>query len=196
MMNENISVNVYMANKKDTVTTLRLTKKVKKNHIHLLLLTSSNGEESHFCWIKSMSRLLSSQISKIVSKKCFCDRCSNHFVNPDRLNTHIEQCMQQNEHAIEMPNEDNRIIRFKNFQNQLQDPFIIYADIETLLKFPNANFCKSEAANTTAYQQHEAFSIGYYFKCMRDNTKSYYKSTRGENCIEWFVKQMKMKLHS
>lgn len=190
-LNENISINVYVCNnKKETVTTLRLTKNVKQNHIHLLLLTSPNGEESHFCWIKYMSRLLSSQISKNSNKKYFCDRCLNHFANHDRLTTHSTQCMQQNEHAIEMPTEENRIIRFKNFQNQLKVPFIVYADIETLLKSPDASFCKSEAANTTAYQQHEAFSIGYFFKCMHDNTKSYYRSARGMDCIEWFVKQM------
>lgn len=61
-LNSNISINLYMYDeKKKNVSTLRMTRAIKQHHIHLLLLV--RGDISHYCWIKSMSRLLSSQIS-------------------------------------------------------------------------------------------------------------------------------------
>lgn len=187
-LNPNISINVYMFDeKREKILTLRMTKAVKQNHIHLLLLVQ--GDLGHYCWIKYMSRLLSSQLSKNCKKKLFCDRCLNYFYDQQKLESHTEKCPLQNECTIEMPTAENNIIRFKNIGNQLKAPFIIYADIETLLKEPTTQFC-STSENTRAYQQHEAFSIGYYFHCLFDNTKSYYSSFRGEDCIEWFVKQL------
>lgn len=87
-MNDSISINVYhFDTKTKNVYPLRLTKHVKSKHIHLLLLTEtdsdetggSNGSEffdvcedgdfdeildiprrSHYCWIKNLSGLLTS----------------------------------------------------------------------------------------------------------------------------------------
>lgn len=72
--NPNISINIYMYDeKKGKILTLRMTKAVKQNHIHLLLLVEAGF--GHYCWIKDMSRLLSTQISKNCRKMFFCDRC-------------------------------------------------------------------------------------------------------------------------
>lgn len=57
-----------------------------------------------------------------------------------------------------------------------------------LLKEPEVQFCQGES--TTAYQQHEVFSVGYYFKCNYDDRKSFYQSHRGPNCVNWFVQQL------
>lgn len=78
-MNPNVSINVYMFDEEEeskTIYPIRLTKNFdSEKHIHLLLYTKyiTNGEEvitkSHYCWIKSLSRLLSSQISKSGKKQ-------------------------------------------------------------------------------------------------------------------------------
>lgn len=68
--NPTISINVYMFDDQTKkIRTLRLTKDVKTNHIHLLLPTetSKNGDDeprSHYCWIKNLSALLSAQVRK------------------------------------------------------------------------------------------------------------------------------------
>lgn len=92
-LNGSISVNVYMYEPKNggKVLTLRVTKDVKDNHIHLLILTQ-NGN-SHYCWIKDMSRLLSSQISNNGHRIYFCDRCLNHFVSTHSLTAHKINCL-------------------------------------------------------------------------------------------------------
>ncbi|XP_055306814.1 uncharacterized protein LOC129571069, partial [Sitodiplosis mosellana] len=83
--NENISINVYFYdNDSDLVSTLRVSDDIKEKHIHLLMLTASNrvntdgamstaGKvkmmlesdqvQTHYCWIKSLSRLIDHQLT-------------------------------------------------------------------------------------------------------------------------------------
>lgn len=186
--NPTISINVYMFNEdKDKIHTLRLTKDPKTTHIHLLLLTNANT--THFCWIKNLSRLISKQTSSNTRKKHYCDRCLNHFSSEMKLNEHRVACFSQNKCVTKMPTWDDNTVRFTNYKNQLQVPFIVYADIETLLKEPEDKQ-PSGGTSTKAYQEHEPYSVGYYFKCMHDDSKSYYKSRRDKDCIAWFVKEL------
>lgn len=196
-VNPSISINVYMFDEcKESVYPVRLTKCVKQSHIHLMLLSNVIGEtvageitrKSHYCWIKNLSRLLSSQISKGKMKLYFCDRCLQHFTTSQRLSDHILNCMVQNDCKIEMPQKAENIISFKNYFKKLAVPFIVYADVESLLKIPTKQFCKSNS--TKAYQQHETYSVGYYLKCNFNPSKSHYKSHRGPDCIRWFVNEL------
>lgn len=194
-LNPLISVNVYMFDdEKNTIYPIRLTKSVKVKHIHLLLLSETSGgsltediqKKHHFSWIKSLSRLLSAQVSKRNHMHIFCDRCLQHFQSNERLNLHLEACMNQNFCRIIMP--EKNIIEFADFRKELPVPFIVYADIESILKPTTKKISASDS--TTAYQEHEVHSIGYYFHCRYDNTKSYYKSRRGLDCVKWFVNEL------
>lgn len=192
--NPTISINVYMFDDKEKkVRSLRLSKNVKANHIHLLMLTQTSdndleNKKSHYCWVKNLSSLLGRQCSANQKKKHFCDRCLNYFGDIEKLRVHLTNCITQNECQIEMPDPDDNTIKFENYKKQLKVPFIIYADLESILKKPDQQFCNS--GETVAYQQHEPYSIGFYFKCLYDESKSFYKSQRGPQCIDWFVQEL------
>lgn len=94
--------------------------------------------------------------------------------------------MNQNVCAIKMPTEETKSVTFKNFKNTLKVPFVVYADFESILN-PITN---RSGDKTEAYQRHEAFSIGYYFKDGIDDQNSYYKDYRGEDCIKWFCVEL------
>ena len=57
-----------------------------------LLLLISDGEKKHFCVIKSLSWLLSSQVTKHDHAKSFCLNCLNHLLNEEKLEIHKEYC--------------------------------------------------------------------------------------------------------
>lgn len=193
--NQTISVNVFIFDDRvQKLQPLRITKEVKRHHIHLLLLIENDTSnetappKSHYCWIKYLSRLISAQISNHNGKLFFCDCCLNDFQNLSKLKTHRADCMRQNSYGIEMSDEKNDIIKFVNIKNQVEVPFIIYADLEAILKKPTEKVFNSDS--TIAYQEHEVYSIGYYFKCAYDGTKSYYRANRGQNCIDWFIEEL------
>ncbi|XP_055388367.1 uncharacterized protein LOC129616887 [Condylostylus longicornis] len=88
-----------------------LTKSKKNQHVNLLLIQniyynddnfqndvehSSVGVQYHFVWIKDLSRLLSSQLSKHNGKKHFCDRCLHYFNSEANLMAHLKDCTSLN----------------------------------------------------------------------------------------------------
>lgn len=94
-----------------------------------------------------------------------------------------------------MPNDETKWLKFDHNEYQLKAPFIVYADTEAILKRLDAaerNRVFRENCSTRAYQEHCVFSVGYYFKCEFDDSKSYYASRNGADCIEWFVEELEM----
>lgn len=185
-LNSTISVNVYAydseAEKK--FVPVRLTKEIKETHVNLLLVHASHentGEsvsnilsdvtvKSHYALILNLSRLLSAQCTKSKAGKMhICDRCLHYFYSESKLKRHYENCLRQNHCAISMPSEETKIIKFKNHQYKLKIPFCIYADIEAILK----PVTKSTFSNI-AYQEHEAFSVAFYFKSEHNDTISFF----------------------
>jgi len=69
-----ISVNVYCIEKQKelSILSIRLTDTKREKHVNLLYVQDDN--EGHFAWIKNLSRLVSSQLSKKKNEKFFCDR--------------------------------------------------------------------------------------------------------------------------
>ncbi|CAH0547044.1 unnamed protein product [Brassicogethes aeneus] len=158
-----LSINVYILEKeksKFTVLPTYLTKNNKDRHVNLLLIQDSYDEDAptkhHFLWIKNMSRLLSSQLSKEYGQKYFCDRCLHYFRSQDKLAKHIENCVKINETAIKMPEPGKNILKFKNFRNKEKAPFIVYANLKSVLE-PTDNPKKP--------QHHVPAAIEYYMKC-------------------------------
>ena len=83
-LNPSISINV--SSYEQEVYPLRITKKANDKTVNLLLI--SKGENQHYCWIKNMSRLLTSQISKNIIKRFYCLRCLNSFYTAESLEKH------------------------------------------------------------------------------------------------------------
>jgi len=69
-----ISINIYCIEKQKefSILPIQLTDTKREKHINLLYVQDDN--EGHFAWIKNLSRLVSSQLSKKKNKKFFCDR--------------------------------------------------------------------------------------------------------------------------
>lgn len=202
-LNYNISINVYILeenfNGKDNsihyiTAPIYLTKSVKDNHVHLLMLSEYDKDymitKSHFCWIKNLSRLMSKQLSNHQHYIRFCDRCLHYFSNIEKLNEHTLNCKKQNDStAIILPSEDQKWISFKNFNHQERVPFVIYGDTECMLK-PVISSSSENNNSNVPYQKHIPYSMGIYLHCCYDNTKSYYTSCRGAECLSWFTDQL------
>lgn len=82
----------------------------------------------------NLPKLISSQVSKNGGQFILCDRCLNHCYTPENTKKHQSACSIQNSGQIVMPNDDKKILKFEHFKNKLEVPYIIYADIETLLQ--------------------------------------------------------------
>ena len=97
------------------------------------LLLIEKGGVSHYCLIKNLSGLVSSQICKHNGKSFLCERCLNHFQDEDSLNTHEEYFSKNECVKIVMPKKGT-ILKLKNYRSLERVPFMIYADIESLIR--------------------------------------------------------------
>ncbi|XP_018396274.1 PREDICTED: uncharacterized protein LOC108774621 [Cyphomyrmex costatus] len=181
-----ISINVYGIEDGD-VLPLRLTGEKKEKHVNLLYVQDGDG---HFVCIKNLSGLVGSQINKKKNRKYFCDRCLHYFSSSEKLESHAVDCQKLNECAIRLPSVEQRWLEFRNYCRKERAPFIVYADLECVLK-------KTEDASSAAYayQRHEAYSIAYYVHCSYDSTLSEYRCRRGDDCVSWFASQLEALAH-
>ena len=75
----NPGISVTVCGYEDGFYPLRISKPKREKNIDLLLI--SDGEKQHYTVIKSLSRLLSSQVTNHDGSVDFCRRCLNHFPN-------------------------------------------------------------------------------------------------------------------
>lgn len=88
-------------------------------------------KNGHFCLIKDLSKLVGAQISKRAHKIHICDGCLLYFRTEFQLKLHISNDC--NRVKTILPEFYDNILKFKNYRNKIDVPFIIYADFEVLL---------------------------------------------------------------
>ena len=175
--NPDISISVLGYSKDERIYPLDISKftKVKKEDErkhNIVLLLIKNGDNSHYCLIKNVSALLTTQINSHKGKFYFCLNCLNGYDNPEKLEYHKEYCSEKDSIKVNMPAPET-YIKFKNYLYSERAPFAIYADFECTLKpldncEPNPNM-----SYTNKYQKHEPVSFSYYIKSFDE---SVYKS--------------------
>ncbi|KAJ8937519.1 hypothetical protein NQ318_005475, partial [Aromia moschata] len=133
-------------------------------HINLLLITSECGN-SHYCWIKNLSRLVLSQISNSQHKKYFCDGCLLHFSNENLLFQH-----QQNDCNHLYTSIPSREIKKDKYGAYILEPNPHYS-------YTNRTF------------RHEPYSFAYLIKYSFNDSLSKFELYRGANAANVFVKK-------
>ena len=175
--NLDISISVLGYSKDERIYPLRISKftKVKKEDErkhNIVLLLIKNEDNSHYCLVKNLSALLSSQVNKHDHKLYFCLNCLNGFDDPEKLEKHKEYCSEEESIKINMPSPDT-YIKFKNFLHSERAPFAIYADFESIVKPLDTCEPDPNKSYTLKYQKHEPVSFVYYIKSFNE---SVYKS--------------------
>ena len=186
--NPTISINVF--GHEESVCPLRVSKCEDREVVNLLLI--SDDEKRHYCLIKSMSRLLSTQTSKRNGVQYYCMRCLNPFHSQESLDKHLEYCSAHEAVKIEM---SGGTLSFKNWNRNMRVPFVVYADFESFIKPIDTCGPNPENSYTKQYQKHTPSSFCYYIKCFDDevyhqNPVTYTASTENEDVAQIFVNML------
>ncbi|XP_025266657.1 uncharacterized protein LOC112638704, partial [Camponotus floridanus] len=126
-----ISINVYGI-ESENIVPLRLTEQKRDKHVNLLYVEDGNNV-GHFAWIKNLSRLVSSQLSKHNGQRYICDRCMHYFSSDYKLQSHTVDCGEMNDCAIRLPSDKDKWLEFNNYNRKERLPFVVYADLECVL---------------------------------------------------------------
>ena len=125
----NISVNVLAVEGRD-IYIHRKGRRMMGREINLLMV--SEDGINHYTAIKSLSRLLKSSNTKHKCKQHFCMNCLQGFTQESSRDQHQVYCEDNESVRVEMPKQGSTVV-FKDGQNQFRVPFIMYADLESIL---------------------------------------------------------------
>ena len=176
---------------------LYLTKDLTSDPINLLLITKVEDGKilSHYCWIKGFNRLCFEQ-NKHRGKTFFCLRCISGHCSERTLQDHMIYCRGVDTppcHAVfPQATEDGSppTIQFKNIQNMMKAPYVIYADTEAIIK-PTAS--STTDSNTVQSSEHIPCSFAYVI-VRSDGKVISEKLYRGEDCMDVFFQQLEDEL--
>lgn len=184
--NENISVNVFGLEGDDIVGPFYCTKAEKNKHINLLMI-QDYADNCHYVWIKHISRLVRSQLTKSGRKIFICNCCLAYFASNEQLCVHKNECSKI---VSIMPSPDNCTLKFEKYERGLKVPFAVFADFECILQDIDTCLPCPKTSSTTDVQQHVPFAFAYYVKCSHDSTLDKLKVYRGEDAAKKFVQYL------
>ena len=74
-------------------------------------------------------------------------------------------------YSVEMPDEDNKILKYNHWENSLKVPFVIYADLEILLGKMSTYTNTPEKSSTTKINKYAPSGYSLFTHCSFDLTK-------------------------
>ena len=93
----------------------------------------ADGEKWHYTAVTRLSGLLRG-VTGNNKGDFYCLNCFHGYRTKNKLERHKKICENHDCCHVEMPNEDNKIIKYNQGEKSIKSPFIIYADLECLLE--------------------------------------------------------------
>ena len=168
--NKNVALNILYIpfnTKKIEIAYKSIYNLIRDNQIILLMISS--GKNWHYLSVKSLSRLLRG-ISSNHNSDYYCLNCFHSYRTENKLNVHKKICENHDYCNIEIPCPNNNSIKYNQGEKSLELPFIIYADLECLLKKIDTCYNNPDLSSTTKINQH--IPSGYSIYTNRSFDKS------------------------
>ena len=132
---------------------------------------------------------MSALLKRITSNHNNDFYCLNNFDayrTKNELETHKKVCENHDYCCLEMPNEDNKILKYNHGEKSMKAPFTIYADLEYLLY--KISTCRNnlEKSSTAEINKHTPSGYSLFTHCSFDKTKNKLDYYRGEDCMKNF----------
>ena len=141
--NPDVAVNVLFNNKKNkkkNIYSVRRSGRNGKYKKQVNLLMIEDGEKRHYTTIKNISRLLSKLTRKTKRAYHYCMNCLNGFYTEPARDKHYGYCSSDGHVKVNMSNEKEAWLKFHDGQHHFKVPFMLYADIENILKPVNERY--------------------------------------------------------
>ena len=179
-----VCINVWGISEANEVHPLRLGSipYIKNDTINLLLL--HDGEKGHYVYIKKLEHLLHCITKGDYKDRKYCPYCKKTVPVEENFEDHIMSkhydC--NNDCNLELPAE-GATMKFKNFKNMMERPFVVYADFECSL-------LPTDMADKVA--KHEPNSAMCYFVCTYDSSRNKLYKFEGVDCVINMIEQLRV----
>ena len=96
----------------------------------------TDDEKWHYPAAKKLSALLRG-ITGNDNGDFHCLNCFRSYATENKLKKHKNVCENHDYCYVEIPEEDNKILKYNHGEKSMKFPFTIYADLESLLEKMN-----------------------------------------------------------
>ena len=135
-----------------------------------------------------MSRLASRQTGD--NAVYFCDFCSFTHRKKDTVLKHQESCTGEVLERERIMPKKGSTVSFKNFERTVEQPFVIYADFESRLRFTD----EKKGSSTTQFQEHIPIGYAYQLVSRVDESENklvqYTATTEDEDVALYFLQSL------
>ena len=149
----------------------------------VILLKITDVEKCHYLAVKRLSALFRG-ITSNHREDFYCLYCFHSYSTKQKLKKHKKVCENHDYCYVEIPKEANKILNYSHGEKSMKDPFIIYADLESLLEKMNTCHNDSEKSSVTKINKHTSSGYSLFTHCSFDTTKNKLDYYRGKNCMK------------
>ena len=103
----------------------------RENQVIVVMIT--DGEKWHYLAVKSLSVLYRGIIGN-NNGDFYCFNCFQSYTTESKLKKHKKLYENHDYCYVEMPEEDNKILKYNQEEKSMKAPFIVYADLESLIE--------------------------------------------------------------
>ena len=185
--NKSIALNILYVPPKTSKISLAYKSKHNltcKKQVILLMIT--DGEKWHYKAVTRFSGLL-----RGITGDFYCSNCFHAYRTKNKLETHKKICENHDYCHVEIPNEDNKTIKYNQEEKSIRSPFIISADLECLLDKINTCYNNPEESSTTEIDKHTPSGYSLFTPCSFDKIKNKLDYYGGDDCMEKFCKDLR-----
>ena len=189
--NESIDLNIlYVPHNTRKVHLAYKSKHNLTREKQVILLMITDGEKWHYTAVKRLSGLLR-RVTGNNNGDFYCLNCFHAYRTENKLKKHKKICENHDYCHVEMPNEDNQIIKYNQGEKSIRSPFIIFADLECLLEKISTCYNNLEESSTTEINKDTPSGYSLFTHCSFDQSKNKLDYYRGDNCMEKFCKDLR-----
>ena len=139
--------------------------------------------------MKSLSALLRG-ITSNHNGDFYCLNCFHTYSTKEKLEKHGILCNYHDYCYIEIPNDNNKILKCNHGEKSMRVPFVIYPDLEFLCKMHSYQN-NPEKSYTEKIIKHAYFGYSLFTNCSFDERKNKLDCFKDEDCMGRFCKDLR-----
>ena len=180
----------YDYKRDNQVILLMITDIEKWHYLALKSLSTSDGKKWCNLAVKSLPALLRG-ITSNHNGDFYCLNCVHSYSTKNKLKEHQRVCGDHDYCYVEIPNEDNKILKYNHGEKSLKVPFTIYVDLESLLV--KMYYCQNNPENSYTEKKAKHTPSGYsWFTCwLFDASQNKLGYCRGKKCMKKLCKDFR-----
>ena len=156
----------------------------------IILLMITDGEKWHYLTVKNLSGLLRG-ITSTYYGDFLCLNCFRSYRTKSKLKLHKKICENHDYCQVETPAKGNNIIKYNHGEKSMKVPFVIYADLECLLKKMSTCINNPNESSTTKINKHIPSCYSIFTSCSFDESKNKLNYYRGKDCMKKFCEDLR-----